>query len=264
MQNWSHVEIMVDVNTWKAVQGANSIAGKMAILDWQLHMLPDNRLDPQPAPFFSFRDFGELLATPRDAKPIRSFPDIDEGFLQVVQAIRGALPHTQSKPITQISGRCTAVVASRSDIGPRSSNLRIKRSFTDADKDQFREDAFAFIGHFFENSIAELARRNPGINGSFKQIHAHQFRASLYKDGAKRSFCQIFMGNGSFSEGIAYSSSETLGSSSFNESLSVESDDDALFLRLLGMGMQADRGRHLTFEGAAEHYWNMFIEPLRR
>ncbi len=55
MQNWSHVEIMVDVNTWKAVQGANRIARKMAILDWQLHMLPDNRLDPQPTPFFSFR-----------------------------------------------------------------------------------------------------------------------------------------------------------------------------------------------------------------
>lgn len=36
--------------------------------------------------------FGKLLAAPRDGKPIRSWPDIDEAFLDVARKIRAALP----------------------------------------------------------------------------------------------------------------------------------------------------------------------------
>ena len=36
--------------------------------------------------------FGKLLAAPRDGKPIRSWPDIDEAFLDVAKKIRAALP----------------------------------------------------------------------------------------------------------------------------------------------------------------------------
>jgi hypothetical protein len=35
--------------------------------------------------------FGKLVATPRDGKPVKSFPDLDEAFLQVTQAIRAAV-----------------------------------------------------------------------------------------------------------------------------------------------------------------------------
>src|ERR1700733_9011230 len=35
--------------------------------------------------------FGKLMATPRDGKPITSFPDLDDAFLQVTQAIRQAV-----------------------------------------------------------------------------------------------------------------------------------------------------------------------------
>jgi hypothetical protein len=204
--------------------------------------------------------FGQLIATPRDAKPIRSFPDIDEGYLQVVQAIREALSNAQPKPIPRIPARLVDPTPQRLGAGPRSSNLRIKRTFKDADKDQFRDDAFKFIARFFENSTAELEARYPIIEGRFKQIQTQQFTASLYREGTKCAFCRIFMGDGSFSRGIAYSSNDTMGTSSFNESLSVEADDDALFLRSLHSG----RDKRLTFEGAAELYWAMFIESLRR
>ncbi|WP_166141426.1 toll/interleukin-1 receptor domain-containing protein [Methylosinus sp. RM1] len=40
--------------------------------------------------------FGRLLAAPRDGKPIQSWPDLDEAFLDVVQKIRDALPRTSA------------------------------------------------------------------------------------------------------------------------------------------------------------------------
>lgn len=52
---------------------------------------------------------------------------------------------------------------------------------------------------------------------------------------------------------------------SFNESLSVEVGEQALYLR--PMGMQTHRAHaeaNLGIEGAAEYYWDMFIEPLQR
>ncbi|HZH76416.1 MAG TPA: hypothetical protein VEY88_10300 [Archangium sp.] len=35
--------------------------------------------------------FGKLNATPRDGKPVKSIPDLDEAFLQVAQALKGVL-----------------------------------------------------------------------------------------------------------------------------------------------------------------------------
>jgi hypothetical protein len=79
--------------------------------------------------------------------------------------------------------------------------------------------------------------------------------------------CTIFLG-GSFGKGIAYSSGEASQRNSFNESLSVENDDQKLFLvSLVSMGMMALYGQNkekkLTFEGGAEHLWATFIRPLQ-
>jgi len=46
--------------------------------------------------------------------------------------------------------------------------------------------------------------------------------------------------------------------------MSVDDDGNALFLKPMGMahfGQQFER--ELTFEGAAEYFWSMFIERLR-
>ncbi|WP_245501289.1 hypothetical protein [Lichenibacterium minor] len=52
--------------------------------------------------------------------------------------------------------------------------------------------------------------------------------------------------------------------SSFNESLSVAHDDQGLFLQPLGMASLGRRdSKKLTFEGAAELYWDMLIRPLQ-
>src|ERR1019366_5306950 len=109
--------------------------------------------------------FGHLLASPTDGKPVTKWPDADDAFLDVAKAIRAAAGGNTSgnaaRPEPQ-SPRRTA-----QQPGPRSSNLRLRKEFTQRDRDQFLDQAFEFISRFFENSLGELAARNAGIEGSF-------------------------------------------------------------------------------------------------
>lgn len=210
--------------------------------------------------------FGKLLATPKDGKPVKSFPDLDEAFLQVEQAIKAALVKDVTSPsIPQSRHPVPSSPARMLEASePRSSNLRIRKSFTEADKDKYQDESFEFIAKFFQNSLEELVARNPGLQASFKRVDAQQFTAIAYRDGTRQSYCRIFVGTGPYAVGIAYSSNEMMGGGSFNESLSVRSDDEGMFLKSLGMAFPAQGERKLTLDGAAELYWGMFIEPLRR
>lgn len=206
--------------------------------------------------------FGKLMATPPDAKPITKHADLDEAFHAVAQAIRKAAAEIGPSPVEVMTPRITVVGHTRSHERPRSSNLRLIKSFTDADRDRFLEDSFSYLANFFENSLAELEARNPGISASFRVIDANQFTAVIYREGKQISRCSIRLGN-DLGNGITYSSSDA--GSGFNEQLSVASDDQSLFLKSLGMAsMRGSRDEKLTQEGGAELYWSMLIGPLQQ
>jgi hypothetical protein len=54
----------------------------------------------------------------------------------------------------------------------RSSNLRVKKTFTDHDKSRFLTEAFEYIANYFEGSLRELAERNPEIDVEYRRIDA--------------------------------------------------------------------------------------------
>lgn len=112
--------------------------------------------------------------------------------------------------------------------------------------------------------MAELEERNPGVEGIFKRIDAHQFTAQLYRDGAKRVSCRIFIGAGHMDQGIAIALGDHHSNGGYNESLRVDAEDDGLFLKAGGMASYGQERRRLTFEGGAELYWEMLIQALRR
>jgi hypothetical protein len=203
--------------------------------------------------------FGGLLAVPKDGKPIRSWPDVDEAFLDVVRMIRAALPKRSAAPRPPVA----MAAASPPPAGPRSSNLRLKKSFTEADRDRFLDEAFAFMARFFENSMAELKARNSGIETTFRRVDANRFTGVIYRAGKAVSRCKIMLG-GAFGRGITYSSNDRADDNSMNESLSVEADEQGLFLKALGMAhFGAHQDRHLSDEGAAEYYWSLFVRPVQ-
>lgn len=212
---------------------------------------------------------GKLLATPRDGKPITQWPDRDEAFLHVAKAIRAAAARFPEKksgcPTQTTSTKAEPAAKIVTPTGPRSSNLRLAKNFSQKDKDQFKLDTFEYIARFFENSLTELATRNTGYEGNFRRVDANRFFATIYMDGKDVARATIFVGSGVFGNGINYVHGETTESNSINETLSVDADDQILYLTTMGIAMFGrDRERKLSQEGAAEVLWGLFIDPLQQ
>lgn len=212
--------------------------------------------------------FGKLQAATRDARAVVKFPTLDDGFLEVVQAIKAAAKSmhgtTAKVPCSQAQQPAkTQVVQSVS--GPRSSDLRVQQSFSDHDRNTFIMESFEYIAAYFENSLVELAARNPQLKTQFRRRDANSFEAVVYSDGKQASKCGIWLGNGSFMGDIAFSYSGLGNGNSFNENMSTVDDGYSLGLKPLGMGYHSSGQRDaiMTQEGSAEYFWGMLIQPLR-
>ena len=213
--------------------------------------------------------FGKLLGTPQDGKPVTQWPDRDEAFLQVAKAVRKAAerwsntrPSTQPEP-QRVGAASIGQAQQVLPVGPRSSNLRVARSFTQLDKDRFLIETFDYIARYIENSLHELQARNSGYEGVFRKIDASRFFATIYKDGQDVAKATIFMG-GQMGAGIYYSQGDSYGTNSYNESLSVKADDQSLYLSSLGMSFHGNSNQKLSQEGAAELLWGIVVAPLQR
>ena len=213
--------------------------------------------------------FGRLQATPTDGKPVTSFPDRDQAMLEVARAVRAGadrLGPKKAEPLAAAAkAKTPAIGAPVSPATIRSSNLRVAKQFTQRDKDAFRQDGFDYMARFFEGSTAELQARNPGVECTFRRIDANRFTASAYQQGEAISRCTIYMGGDrAFGGGIVYVNRETTESNTLNESLNVEADDQSLYFRSIGMArLGAGTQEKLSFEGAAEFYWSLFVERLQ-
>ena len=208
--------------------------------------------------------FGRLQAVPKDGKAIKTWPDIDEAFLDVVRAIKTAL---QSVRVDATAVLATAAIPEAPFYATpviRSSNLRIRKKFTDFDKDRFRHEGFEYIAKFFEGSLLELVTRNPNLDQTFRRIDANQFSAAVYLDGDK--VCQ---GSASISGGvmgsnsIEYAMTDDARFGGMNEAVSVKADDQMLYFEALGMQSYGRQKEKLTLQGAAEFFWGLFIQPLQ-
>lgn len=222
--------------------------------------------------------FGDLLAAPRDGKPITTWPNIDEAFLDVERAIKAAVKQLGEKhelasdtSVTSLSRSASAPQPTWTDAvseslgGPRSSNLRVKKEFTDLDRDRFRHEGFEFIARFFENSMQELVKRNPGIDQRFQRVDAAHFTAALYQHGQKVCKGSASVAGGSFgSESIEYVMDDNPRHGGMNEAVSVKADDQTLYFQALGMQSYGRREKEkLSPQGAAELFWDLFIQPLQ-
>ncbi len=214
--------------------------------------------------------FGKLLATPTDGKPVTKWPDRDEAFLNVVQAIKATISELGQKPsrptpIAKTETRPWVGSVKESLGGPRSSNLRVRKEFTDLDRDRFQHEGFEFIANFFENSMQELVARNPGLDQTFRRVDGNRFTAAIYQNGQKICRGSASIGDGLMGrDSIAYSMDDNPQHGSMNEALSVKNDDQSLFFQALGMQSGGSREKQkLTAQGAAELFWELFIRPLQ-
>jgi hypothetical protein len=210
--------------------------------------------------------FGTLRATPTDGKPVSMFANQHEAFAIIAKDIREAAAQFSPQSTRSAARLPSASERSSASPGIRSSNLRVKRDFSDHEQDQFLDESFEYIARYFEGSLAELAKRNPYIQTRFRRIDANSFTAAVYADGRRAAQCTIWMGGrNAFDGGIAYSNQENAPAGSFNETLNVMDDGYILSLKPLGMPLLSQRrDESLSQQGAAEYYWSLFIEPLQR
>ena len=208
----------------------------------------------------------EFLVTPKDGRPVTQWPDRDEAFLNVAQSIRRAI-----EEIGQVGAPRQGhnFIERRMDEAsaeplPRSSNLRLRKEFTKADEDRFLLEAFEYLDRFFQGSLAELEARNAGIETLYRRIDGNCFTVVIYQNGQKDAACAIRLG-GMLGDGLAYSDGDNAAANSYNEHLSVDKDDQKLFLRAMGMPQFgiSDGNKALSQEGAAEYFWSLLIQPLQ-
>ena len=228
----------------------------------------------RPSEGWTGAPFGKLNAAPADGKPITLASDRDQAFVEVARAIRKAAARLAPRPtpsppaVAQMRAAAPESFdsAPTENFAPRSSNLRLAKTFSERDRDRFKVESFEYIARFFETSLGELEARNPGIEGSFRRVDANRFTASIYRAGQAVSRCTIFIGSSMLSDGIALAHGETSSSNSLNESLSVVADDQSMFLRSMGRASYSRQGNEeakLSQEGAAELYWGLLIAPLQ-
>ncbi|AXS81906.1 toll/interleukin-1 receptor domain-containing protein [Marinobacter sp. Arc7-DN-1] len=212
--------------------------------------------------------FGKLMATPRDGHPVAKFSHVEDGFYEVVQAIKAVLGELGAGRKSSSSAVSTssqpATLSSSLGHGPRSSNLGIKKEFSDRDKDIAKREGIQFLSRFFQNSLNEICERNPTLDQDFQQKDADSFEAALYNKGKRVCHCGIWRSGSDMGFGDICYSQSGVSNTSCNDAVSLEDDGIMLGFRSMMGGMVGPgRGSLLTNEGMAEHFWNEFIRPLK-
>jgi len=208
--------------------------------------------------------FGRLRAVPKDGKPVASFQDRDDAFLEITEAIRDVANTSARQPAQQAP---SDHIASRTRIPvPRkqtNSGLKLKRTFTDCDRDRFLDEAFEHIASHFQSALGDLEQAHEEIETRFTRQSHTSLVGTIYVRGNVATECKVWVGTrGSLIGGLAFSNSPA-SESAFNENLSVVDDGTELRFKAL---MQAASGvpDTMTKEDAAEYYWEMLTRSLRR
>jgi TIR domain len=209
--------------------------------------------------------FGKLMATPKDGKAVTSWSNVEEALADVAAHIRKRVEDANRKapaaaPV--LFNPAAGPAGASAPAGPRSSNLRLKKEFTEHDQDAFMHESFELFAQFFEGSLGELKERNSGIQTTFRRIDANCFTASIYQGGKKASECAIRLGGFGGGRGITYSSDANSRGNSYNGSLSVEHDDQAFYFSPMAFGF-GETEKRMTKEAAAEHFWATLIRPMQ-
>jgi hypothetical protein len=144
---------------------------------------------------------------------------------------------------------------------------KIKKQFSQRDKDLFLRNSFVVVKDYFQRALQELTRQYQEVETDFMEVHNLKFVATIYVRGEVANKCKIWIGGLSSSDSIAYHAGQFAieGDNSFSDMLSVADDRQSLGFKPSGRwlrGGQDERGQLLTAEGAGEYLWRRFTENL--
>jgi hypothetical protein len=179
----------------------------------------------------------------------------------IVKALKTRLASTKTSDPNQDSS------TAKPPLGLRVPLPKIKKRFSQRDKDLFLRNSFVVVKDYFQNALHELNEHYKEVETDFAEVHNFKFIATIYVQGEIASKCKIWIGGHSSSDSIAYQSGQFNSDSdnSYNDMLSVDDDKESLGFRPSGMwfgGQQYDRDKLLSAERTAEYLWLRFTDSL--
>lgn len=144
---------------------------------------------------------------------------------------------------------------------------KIKKQFSQRDKDLFLRNSFVVVKTYFQNALQELSHQYQEVETDFAEVHNFKFLSTIYVRGEVANKCKIWIGGLSSSDSIAYQAGQFAieSENSFNDMLSVADDKQSLGFRPSGIwfgSQQNDREQLLTAESVAEYLWRRFTDNL--
>jgi hypothetical protein len=146
---------------------------------------------------------------------------------------------------------------------------KIKKKYTQQDKDLFLKDAFNKIKQYFIVALSELKNNYKDLDTDFSEIHNFKFICTIYLKGEISNRCKIWLGGMYGSNAIQYHEGRMIGDvdsdNSLSDSLSVEDNGEYLGFKALMLlySQQYSEKNLMSVQAAAEHLWRRFIYVLK-
>lgn len=191
----------------------------------------------------------------------------EAGYRELLAALDGE-PLRTAPPLGSRPNRTAQNASAPSTKRGSDSNTRrappipkLSRKPTDLEREDFLQEGFDTIEHYFRDALRLTEETHPGVTGRLTRAES-TIRAVIFQDGKKRATAVMRKGSPISSLGITWSSSESMGENSWNELLTVESDAEGLHFRAMGMPMHQPEASRLGPHEVAEYLWSLTVRNL--
>lgn len=154
------------------------------------------------------------------------------------------------------------------DPGYRIPLPKIKKKFTQRDKDLFLRNSFLVIKEYFQHALNAIGKQYNEIETDYAEVTNFNFVSTIYINGEVGNKCKIWIGGMTSSDSIAYHTGDFRlnNDGSYSDMLSIENDDERLGLRPWNIAFGSsnqNRDNLLSAEQAAEYLWKEFTANIQ-
>jgi hypothetical protein len=202
----------------------------------------------------------QFKAIPKDGTPVSEWTNKNAAWLDVVTEIRRL---TQNSRHGREESARTPTELRGHPVESSKPKYRVKQSFDQIDREEFRSQVFEKIRTFFESSCEEIDSID-GLRGRYESMGQSRFTCTVVNKRIKSerggtSHITVRSGVGSFLGDLSWSFDPRAPDNTAHGSFGIESDDYHMFLRGMFLSDGSDK-REWSAEEAAIYLWQEFIE----
>ena len=198
----------------------------------------------------------DLKALPQDGKPVSDWTNENNAYLNIVQELRRVLEAEELPEAAEQGASTDRIATARSSVR----RYRVKRTFDEIDRSDFRDAAFGIMRDYFERAVAEIDTLEE-VRARFVSLSATSVTCTIINRAHEHGVAHITIHGRTESAGfgdIAYSFTENASPNMANGMFAIEADEYELYLSsMMGYGAHQER---LAPEAAAEQLWEEFLE----